>query len=101
MTNTEAINELKSIQKQYKGGTEECSNISEAIDIAIKVLENDWIPCTVKAHPKDDYDCEVTINDCGEIKREVAFYAERWRRSSDEYPLDVIAWKKPSKPFIQ
>jgi hypothetical protein len=99
MTNTESINELTEIKKQYIGGTEECSVISEAIDLAIKSLESDWIPCTKVDHPNHSDACEVTIRDTTSIRREIGFYCNGWRREADELPLDVIAWKEPSKPF--
>ena len=59
----------------------------------------EWIPCTVVDHPEHCNDCEVTRKDTIGYIRDIAFYTDRWRRLADEMPVDVIAWKEPSKPY--
>jgi len=70
------------------------------IDKAIKFIKgNDWIPCTVVDHPEHCNDCEVTIIDKSGVIREIAYYTDRWRLTSNDIPVIVIAWKEPSLPY--
>lgn len=68
------------------------------IDEQPKVGE--WIPCKIVDHPEHCRDCEVTRKDTIGVVRDIAFYAiGGWRRTADETPVDVIAWKEPSRPY--
>lgn len=58
-----------------------------------------WIPCTEKDHPTHCEPCEVTVKDAYGTRREIGYFADRWRREADESSLDVIAWKEISKPY--
>ena len=61
--------------------------------------KTDWIPCTVVNHPEHCNDCEVTIKDTIGYFRDIAYYTDKWRRLADETPVNVIAWKEPSRPY--
>ena len=77
-----------------------------AFDKAIEIVkqeaelyDNGWIPCSVVDHPEHCNDCEVTMLDTHGYTRDIAFYTDKWRRSSDEAAVTVIAWKEPSQPY--
>lgn len=59
-----------------------------------------WIPCDLVDHPEHCRACEVTRKDTIGYVRDIAFYTDKWRREADEIPVDVIAWKEPSKPYM-
>lgn len=59
-----------------------------------------WIPCDLVDHPEHCRGCEVTRKDTIGYVRDIAFYTDKWRREVDEIPVDVIAWKEPSRPYM-
>jgi len=67
--------------------------------IGLEDINSGWIPCTVVDHPEHCNDCEVTFNDVRGYGRDIAFYTDKWRRTSDEAPILVVAWKEPSAPY--
>lgn len=58
-----------------------------------------WIPCTVIDHPEHCNNCEVTMKDTIGVRRDIAYYTDKWRLLSDETPIIVTAWKEPSQPY--
>ena len=71
----------------------------EELKFANEQPKTDWIPCTVVNHPEHCNDCEVTIKDTIGYFRDIAYYTDKWRRLADETPVNVIAWKEPSRPY--
>ena len=102
-----AIKIVKEEVEQYRAlGTVE--ELKEAKKLLEKLEElkfeneqpkTDWIPCTVVNHPEHCNDCEVTIKDTIGYFRDIAYYTDKWRRLADETPVNVIAWKEPSRPY--
>lgn len=75
----------------------------EEIDALVKAKEynGDWIPCSVVEHPEHCKSCEVTVKYITGYERDIAFYTDKWRRESDEVPVNVVAWKEVSEPYQQ
>lgn len=96
MTNEFAIKVLT----ELRGYGDKFANIGfdrkEALDLAIKVLEQTrWIPCSEKLPEEADVYL-VSMNRFGYPQREVdGFVCGRWERFGN----DVIAWCKIPEPY--
>ena len=99
----EKLEENQTIVFNLGGGKPKQSiDIERAIEIVKQEVEkynSGWIPCSVVDHPEHCNDCEVTMLDTHGYTRDIAFYTDKWRRTSDEAAVTVIAWKEPSQPY--
>ena len=99
----EELEENQTIVFNLGGGKPKQSiDLERAIEIVKQEAEkynNGWIPCSVVDHPEHCNDCEVTMLDTHGYTRDIAFYTDKWRRTSDEAAVTVIAWKEPSQPY--
>ena len=89
---------IEDIWKQSNNHTTEWST-GGILALIEKQPKADWIPCTVVDHPEHCNNCEVTIKDTIGYFRDIAYYTDKWRRLADEMPVNVIAWKEPSRPY--
>lgn len=93
---------LDSLHQKILSVSKMCEIVTEEeIDelIQAKQYNNGWIPCSVVDHPEHYNDCEVTIKEEYGYIRHIAYYTDKWRRSSDDTPVIVVAWKEPSAPY--
>ena len=74
-------------------------NVKKIVQKIAEDYNNGWIPCSAVDHPEHCHECEVTMLDSHGYTREIAFFADTWRRASDEAAIIVVAWKKPSEPY--
>jgi len=106
MTSEEAIKCLE----LFDLSSAKCSmaDAYDAIKIAIKALEQRWIPCSERM-PEQPYGCLVTVEDeepmTGQMFETILPYhvgwdGERWNDSEGEQcPFEVIAWMPLPEPY--
>lgn len=106
-----SITYLEGIKEKYiEGDGYERYPLPEyyAIEMAIKALDQRWIPVTERL-PEEPYGCLVTIEDeepmTGQMFECILPYfvgwdGERWNDSDGEQcPLEVIAWMPLPEPY--
>lgn len=89
----------KSTQLAFEDAIEIVKQEAEKFGRDTNVGSNGWIPCSVVDHPDHCRSCEVTMLDIHGYTREIAFFTDRWRRSSDKAEIAAVAWKEPSEPY--
>ena len=108
MTNEEMLNILRHERTEIKDRRGADFSGVEALDMAIKALEQArWIPAS-KRLPKDYSPCLCTIrnhytyNNCVEVYCHVVVYdsdEKEWLDESSKLAFDVVAWMPLPQPY--